>query len=198
MLAGVLMGLGASACWALANVAIARAGRSLGSLRALLWAQLWGAGLAALASAALEQPNLTLDAIAAHGGWIGVACVSSLLAYACMFYAFEHGRLTIAVPIMSSWAVIAAGISLVLFHERLGGAQAAGATAVVAGALVVSHYAQAEGGRGDGGSRPRWLFAAAGAAIGFGVLIPAIARLVSAFGSIGSIGVVYVGDIVLG
>ena len=84
MLAGVLMGLGASACWALANVAIARAGRSLGSLRALLWAQLWGAGLAALASAALEQPNLTLDAIAAHGGWIGVACVSSLLALLTM------------------------------------------------------------------------------------------------------------------
>jgi len=198
MFAGVLMGLGASACWALANVAIARAGRSLGSLRALLWALLVGAVLAALASAVLERPNLTGHEVASRGGWIGVACASSLLAYACMFYAFEHGRLTIAVPIMSSWAVISAGISLLMFHERLGGAQAAGAAAVVAGALVVSRYAQAESGRGDGGSRPRWLIAAAGAAIGFGVQIPAIARLVPAFGSIGSIGVVYVGDIVLG
>ncbi|HMF44427.1 MAG TPA: DMT family transporter [Polyangia bacterium] len=198
MLAGVLLGLGASACWALANVAIARAGRSLGSLRALLWSQLVGAGLAALASAAVEQPNLTLHALAVRGGWIGVACASSLLAYVCMFYAFEHGRLTIAVPIMSSWAVIAAAISLVLFHERLGRAQLGGAAAVIAGALVVSRYAQAESARASGGSKPRWLFAAAGAAIGFGVLIPAIARLVPAFGSIGAIGVVYVGDIVLG
>jgi len=198
MLGGALMGLGASACWALANVAIARAGRSLGSLRALLWTQVAGAVLAALASLAIEHPHLTLHEVAAHGGWIGVASASSLLAYVCMFYAFEHGALTIAVPIMSSWAVISAAISIALFHERLGGAQLAGAAAVVAGALVVSRYAQAEGARGHGGSKPRWLFASAGAAIGFGVLIPAIARLVPAFGSIGAIAVVYVVDIALG
>jgi drug/metabolite transporter (DMT)-like permease len=198
MLAGVLMGLGASACWALANVAIARAGRSLGSFRALLWAQLAGAVLAALASLVIEHPNLALHELAARAGWIGVASASSLLAYVCMFYAFEHGRLTIAVPIMSSWAVIAAGISLALFGERLDRAQLVGAAAVVAGALVVSRYAQAEGARAAGGSTPRWLFASAGAAIGFGVLLPAIAQLVPAFGSIGAIAVVYVVDIALG
>ena len=41
-----------------------------------------------------------------------------------MFYAFEHGRLTLAVPIMSSWAVIAAGLSLLMFDHRLDGAAA--------------------------------------------------------------------------
>jgi drug/metabolite transporter (DMT)-like permease len=198
MLAGVLLGLGASACWAVANVAVARAGRTLGSFRALLWAQLLGAGMAALASAAIERPNLTLPALAAHGGWIAIACLSSLLAYVCMFYAFEHAKLTVAVPIMSSWSVISTGLSIALFGERLDGAQLGGAAVVIAGALVVSRFAQAESAGGGGGSAPRWLLASVGAAVGFGVLIPAMARLAPAFGSIGSIAVVDIGDVVLG
>jgi drug/metabolite transporter (DMT)-like permease len=195
MFAGVLLGLGASACWALANVAVARSGRSLGSLRALLWAQVAGTVMAAIAAAAIDQRSLA--AASSLGGWIAVASVSSLLAYACMFYAFEHGRLTVAVPIMSSWAVISAALSLVVFGEHLGRAQLAGGAAVVAGAMVVSRFAQVESTRG-GGSTPRWLIAAAGAALGFGVLIPTMSRLVPVFGSVGAIGAVYVADIVLG
>jgi drug/metabolite transporter (DMT)-like permease len=195
MLAGILLGLGASTCWALANVAVARSGRSIGSFRALLWAQLSGAAMAAVAAAAIDQRNMALWS--SLGGWIGLACASSLLAYVCMFYAFEHGRLTIAVPIMSSWAVISAALSLALFHERLGRAQLLGGAAVVAGALVVSRYGQAETTKG-GGSTPRWLIASAGAALGFGVLIPTMGRLVPAFGSVGAIIVVYLADIAIG
>ena len=98
---------------------------------------------------------------------------------------------------MSSWAVLSAALSIGLFHERLAGAQFAGAAAVVAGALVVSRYARAVSAPGADGPRPRWLFASVGAAIGFGVLIPVIARLVPVFGSVGAIGVVYLADIVL-
>src|SRR6185295_18675472 len=144
MLAGVLLGLGASACWALANVAIARSARALGSFRALLWAQLAGAVMAAIGSAAIDERHLAVAP--SVGGWIAVAGVAALLAYVCMFYAFEHGKLTIVVPIMSSWAVLSAALSIALFHERLDGAQFVGAAAVVAGALVVSRYAQTEGG----------------------------------------------------
>jgi len=196
MFAGILLGLGASACWALANVAVARSGRDLGSFRALFWALLTGAGMAALASAAIDQHDFTLSA--SRAGWIAVASASSLLAYVCLFYAFEHGRLTIAVPIMSSWAVIAAALSIGVFGEHLGRGQLAGAASVVAGALVVSRYAQVESARGGAGGTPRWVIAAVGAAIGFGVLIPTMARLVPMFGSIGSIGVVYLADIALG
>ncbi len=196
MFVGVLLGLGASACWALANVAVARAGRAVGSVRALLWAQLAGAVMAALASVAIDDRNLALWS--SLGGWLAAAGVSALLAYVCLFYAFEHGKLTIAVPIMSSWAVIAAALSIGVFHERLAGAQVAGAAAVVAGALVVSRFAQGEVSRAVGGPRPRWLLASVGAAIGFGVLIPVIARLTPAFGSVGAIGAVYLADIVLG
>src|SRR5437763_2198496 len=201
MFAGIFLGLGASACWAVANVAVARAGRDIGSFRALLWSLLSGAGMAALASAAIDSHGFAQHDFALSsslGGSIVVAAASSLLAYVSMFYAFEHGRLTIAVPIMSSWAVIAAALSLAVFHERLAAGQLAGGAAVVAGALVVSRYAQVESARGGTGGTPRWVIAAAGAAVGFGVLIPMMARLAPMFGSIGSIAVVYVADIVLG
>ena len=60
MIAGVLLGLGASACWALANVAIARAARTIGWVRALLWSQLAGAVMAAFASLAFDPHHWQL------------------------------------------------------------------------------------------------------------------------------------------
>ena len=196
MLPGILLGLGASVCWGLANVAVQRASQSVGTFRGLLWSQVLGAVLAGIAAVALD--HRTAQPVLGDIAWIAVAGASALLAYLCLFYAFEHGRLIIAVPIMSSWAVIAAALSIGVFHERLARGQIAGAAAVVAGALVVSRYAQAEVRRAAAGARPRWLLASVGAAIGFGVLVPVIARLVPAFGSVGAIGVVYLADIVLG
>ena len=195
MLAGILMGLGASACWALANVAVARAGRDIGWFRALLWAQVAGTGMAALASAAVDQTQWALWS--SLGGWIALAGVAALIGYGCMFYAFEHGRLTVAVPIMSSWAVISAALAIAVFGERLGGTQLAGGALVVAGALLVSRYAHVAGARSPDGATPRWLLASIGGAIGFGVLIPLMDRLVPAFGSIGAVGAVYVADLVI-
>src|SRR5436305_1653581 len=79
---------------------------------------------------------------ASFAAWLVVAGASGLLAYVCLFYAFEHGRLTLAVPIMSSWAVLSAGLSIVLFGERLSAGQLVGAAAVVAGAVVVARQSQ--------------------------------------------------------
>jgi drug/metabolite transporter (DMT)-like permease len=196
MLVGVLMGLGASACWAVANVAVARAGRSIGSVRALLWAELCGCIMAAIASALFDQRSAPVSGPIA--AWLAVAGVAALVGYGCMFYAFEHGRLTFAVPIMSSWALISAALSMVVFGERLGRTHALGGAIVLAGALVVSRYAQAESARAAGGATPRWLFGAAGAAVGFGVLIPLMGRLVPTFGAVGAVGAVYVANIALG
>jgi drug/metabolite transporter (DMT)-like permease len=194
MLAGMLLGLAASACWALANVAVQRAGRAVGALRALLWAQLCGIGLCALGAAAFDQRNAPLSA--ATGAWVGVAGAAALLAYLCLFYAFEHGRLTLAVPILSSWAVIASALSLLLFHERLTAGQIVGSAAVIAGAVVVSRHAQRSG-SAPAGHRPRWLLAAVGGAIGFGILLPALRRLSPTFGAVGSVGLVYLADLAL-
>jgi len=196
MLAGMLLGLAASASWALANVVVQRAGRAVGALQALFWAQLVGIGLALLGATLFGErpPPLT----AGDGAWIAVAGVSGLLGYVCLFYAFEHGRLTLAVPIMSSWAVLSSALSLVIFHERLTVSQLLGSATVIAGAVVVARHAQSVGQAGSaGGGSKSWLPAAVGAAVGFGVLIPAMRRLSPVFGPAGTIGVVYAADLAL-
>jgi drug/metabolite transporter (DMT)-like permease len=194
MLAGMLLGLAASASWSLANVFVQRAGRAVGALRALLWAQVIGIGLSALGTVAFDDRSASFSA--ATAGWVALAGVSALLAYFCLFYAFEHGRLTLAVPVMSSWAVIAAALSMTLFHERLSAANLVGSASVIAGAIVVARHAQRNEPAVDG-IRPRWLLAAVGAAIGFGILIPAMRRMAPVFGSVGTIGGVYAADLVL-
>jgi drug/metabolite transporter (DMT)-like permease len=174
MLLGIVLGLGASASWALANVAVQRSARHVGAFRAILWAQI-------------------------IGGAVGAA---GLLAYVCLFYAFEHGRLTIAVPVMSSWAVIAAGLSLAIFREPVRPLQLVGGAGVVAGAVVVSRFARATtggaAGAAGGARAPRWLLASFGAALGFGLLIPAIGLLTPVAGRLGVIPVTYAADIALG
>ncbi len=196
MLAGMLLGLSASASWALANVVVQRAGRAVGALQALFWAQLVGIGLAFLGATLLgdRPPPLT----AGDGVWIAIAGVSGLLGYVCLFYAFEHGRLTLAVPIMSSWAVLSSALGLLIFRERLTISQLLGSAVVIAGAVVVARHAQSvERAAPAGGVSKRWLPAAVGAAVGFGVLIPAMRRLSPVFGPAGTIGVVYAADLAL-
>jgi drug/metabolite transporter (DMT)-like permease len=196
MLAGVALGLGASLCWAVANVVIQRSSRRVGAFRALLWAQVVGMVIVAAVAPAVDERAAAFrgpDAL-----WLLGAGAAALLGYVSLFYAFEHGRLTVVVPVMSSWSVIAAGLSLLLFADRVRPAQLAGAAAVVAGALVVSRAAQRESAGAEQGPRSRWLLAAAGTAVGFGLLIPMLGRLAPVAGSVGTVGVVYAVDILLG
>jgi drug/metabolite transporter (DMT)-like permease len=198
MYLGVVLGLGASASWAIANVAVQRSARQVGAFRAILWAQILGALVVALlvpfdTRAAAPAP---LDAL-----WVLAAGAAGLLAYVCLFYAFEHARLTIAVPVMSSWAVIASALSLAIFREPVRPWQLVGAAAVVAGAVVVSRFARsttAGGPPGTSARAPRWLLASFGAALGFGLLIPLIGLLTPVTGRLGVIPVVYAADIALG
>ncbi len=194
MFSGMLLGLCASASWALANVVVQRAGRSVGAIPALFWALLAGVAISAAGSAALDAYRGVFTG--ADAGWLAVAGVSGLTAYACLFYAFEHGRLTLAVPIMSSWAVLSAALSIALFHERLTPGQLGGAGLVIAGAVVVARQAQ----RTEpvpAGVRHGWLPASVGTAVGFGVLMPAMRRLVPVFGPVGTVGAVYAAALVL-
>ena len=85
---GIAMGLAASASWAAANVYIQRAGRAVGPFRALVWAQVVG-GAAVVPFAWLLDRRSGADAVdGAVAGWIVLALVAAVLAYACMFYAF--------------------------------------------------------------------------------------------------------------
>ncbi len=195
MLAGILFGVAASAAWALANVAVAQASRAIGPYRALLWAQLAGMVMIAALFGLDRRPEpLTSAAIP----WIALAGTSSLLAYVCLFYALAHGRLTLAVPIMSSWAVLAAALSIAVLGERLTAGQVGGAAAIIAGAIAVARHAQGAVTPGASAATPRWLIASIGAAIGFGLLIPAVGRLAPVFGSMGVVAVVYAADVAIG
>ena len=187
-------GLGASACWALAYVVVQRAGRAVGAVQGLFWAQLVGIVLAVAVGGLLlgDRPAAISPA---DGVWIAIAGLAGLCGYFFLFYAFEHGRLTLAVPIMSSWAGLASALSLVIFRERLTPGQVVGAASVIAGAVVVARHAQR--GDGQGGTGRRWLPASVAAAIGFGVLIPAMRRLTPLFGPVGTIAVVYAADLAL-
>jgi len=199
----VLLALGASVSWALANVAVARGTRLVGAVRGLLWAEVAGGALAALVVGVGKVDVPTEAFTTTTALWLAGAGAAALLSYLCMFYALEHGRLPIAVPIMSGWAVISTAISVLLLHEPVRPAQLGGAALVIVGVLLVSRHAgQAAGAaaraEGAGGRAPLWLWASFGAALGFGVLIPAVARLAPATGRVGSVVAVFGADIVLG
>ncbi|HEX2660385.1 MAG TPA: DMT family transporter, partial [Polyangia bacterium] len=196
---GIVMGLLASASWAAANVFIQRAGRAVGPFRALVWAQIAGAVMVAPFAGWLDHRTGHFDAGLA--GWIAMALGSAVLAYATMFYAFERGRLSVVVPVMSSWSAIATAISIGVLHEAVRRAQLAGGVLVIAGVLLVARFAQSEGASGapDNPRRTRRaLLAAMGSALGFGVLIPSIDRLAPALGRLGAIPFVFLGDLLLG
>jgi len=72
MLLGVLLGLGASASWAVANVAVQRSSRHIGSLRAVRWAQLVGVLVIA---AALPFDTRTAAPTALDALWVLIAGV---------------------------------------------------------------------------------------------------------------------------
>jgi drug/metabolite transporter (DMT)-like permease len=197
MLGGVLFGLGASACWAIASVAVQRSARAAGAARAMFWAQGVGVAFVIVLAPLVDGPRAPFGA--ADAAWLVAAGGASLFAYICLFYAFEHGRLTVAVPVMSGWAVLSAALSLVLFHERVRPAQIGGAQAVLIGVAIVSRFSQREVQAAPGaGARPSWLLASLGGAVGFGLLIPAMGRLAPVLGSVGAIGAVYVADMALG
>jgi drug/metabolite transporter (DMT)-like permease len=205
---GILLAFGTSVCWALTNVAVARSGQMVGPMRGLLWAEVFGGVLAALASWLVDGPTQSFTFGAA--AWLLVAGVSSLAGYLCMFYALARGRMSIVVPIMSGWAVISALLSASILGQPVRAAQLAGSVLVVAGIAMVSRHARLSDAHGHVGADadgpvageprgvPRWVWASAGAAVAFGVLIPSVVRIAPATGRLGSVAAVFGTDLLLG
>jgi drug/metabolite transporter (DMT)-like permease len=199
MFFGVIMGLAASASWAAANVFIARSSRAVGPFRAVVWAQIVGGVALAPIALALDHRQGIID-----GGvvaWAAIAGVAAVVAYACLFFSMERGQLTVVVPVMSSWSVIAAGLSIGVLGETLRRTHVLGAGLVIIGVLLVSRFSQTDA-AATGPQDPRRargaLLAAVGAAVGFGVLIPAIDRLTPVLGTLGAIPIVFLMDMALG
>jgi len=202
LLVGVSLALLTSVCWALGNVFIHKSGKAVGAPRAMLWALLAGGALAGVLSLAFDTRTrpVTVELV----GWIAVAGGAGLVAYVCLFLAFERAPLSIAVPLVSCWSVVACAFSLVVLGERPSTRQLVGAGVVIAGVILVS-IGPVRQGRGSrqadpspAAGRRNLQWAALGSALGFGVMVPVMtARVAPALGAFGGTALVYVLGVIL-
>jgi drug/metabolite transporter (DMT)-like permease len=195
MWAGVLLALGTSVSWAIGNVFIQKSGRVLGAARAAVWAFLAGGLASAIGAWCLDHRTapFTVDTAV----WTGISGVAGLLAYVCLFVALERARLSIAVPLISSWSLVSGLLSLTVFGERVRPWQLFGAGTVLAGVVMVSVAGSQDDQTTAKGKRGA-LLAAFGSALGFGVMVPAMAHVAPAAGEFGSSALVYAVGLALG
>jgi drug/metabolite transporter (DMT)-like permease len=85
----------------------------------------------------------------------------------------ERAPLSIAIPLVSSWSVIATLFAGVVLHEQPSQTQLAGGALVIAGVLLVS-IASGRAAATPGVSARRAVLAGLGSAVGFGVMVPAM------------------------
>jgi drug/metabolite transporter (DMT)-like permease len=195
VIAGVLLALLTSVSWAFGNVFVQKSGRALGTARATLWALVVGAVCAGGLSLLLGEPRAVSRA---DLGWTAVAGVAGLLAYVCLFAAFERAPLSVAVPLVSSWSLIAGVIAFTVLGERPRPLPLLGAVIVFIGVVLVSLAAGGHVAAASGPRRRGALLVPLGAAVGFGVMIPALARVGPAWGALGGTAVVYALVVALG
>jgi drug/metabolite transporter (DMT)-like permease len=199
---GLVLALGTSVAWAFGNVFIQRSSRVVGEARSLFWSLVLGALVAAAAIPLLDHPTRAVDAAAV--AWLITAGLASLVAYGGMFYAFSRSELTLTVPVVSCWSLVAGLVSFVGFGERPGAAKLAGAAVVFAGVMAVSVGAtradqrrQRSAGEsspvGSGGPavRRRAVAAALVAGCCFGLMFPALGQAARSFGTFGAAALVY-------
>lgn len=174
------LGLGASACWAVANRYVQISARNDGELPSLWWSQLLGT--------LLYVPLWWADGApfgAVPLGVLGMTAAASMLAYFAMSRAYRLGPLTVMVPIVATWSVITALIGVIFLGERPGPLQVFGALLAVGGG--VANGALREEGVAATWSAPKlhaigWAVAAS---LGFGVLMVGVSRLTDTLGAAG-------------
>ena len=186
MLAGILLALCTSVSWALGNVLMQRTGRLLGGTRGMAWALAVGSAVAALAALAFDRRSAPITAGVV--AWTGAAGVSGLIAYGGCYYSFARAKLSLAVPLVSCWAIVAGALSLTVLGERPRALQLVGAAIVLVGVMLVSRGAahdQPTPGVSAAASR-RALWAALAAGVAFGIMLPAMGQAAAALGAFGT------------
>ncbi len=166
---GVLLALSCSVTWGIANVYVQRAARTLGDLRAMLWAQLLGSAvllplgvLLGGAPARIDLPALAFTAVASGFGYYG------------MMRAFRQGPLGAITPVITGWPVFAAIAGVVWLEEAPSARQLLGAALIVVGAS--GNGALSRGGAWTGSKVDAFGWAVA-SAVGFGLMTAGVARL---------------------
>jgi drug/metabolite transporter (DMT)-like permease len=206
---GLILGLCTSVCWAIGNVFIQRSGRAVGGPRALSWALGIGGVLSSLAALGFDDRTAVIDARSV--GWVALAALSGLSAYVTIFYSFTRAKLSLAVPFVTCWALVAGVFSLTVLGHSAGRGQLLGAIVVLVGVVLVSigaTQAQSAGKdapAGDGSPTPSagmdngWkpLAAALISGISFGIMVPAMSEATPAFGAFGVASAVYLVGLLL-
>ncbi len=182
---GVVLALATSVSWAIGNVLTQRLGKLVGAPRAMLWAL--GAGFVLAVPLALLLDERSAPFSTSVAVWIGAASVAGVIAYIGLFHAFANEGLTVAVPLVSSWPLVASVIAIAFFGESLRGPRLFGAGAVLVGVVLVSIPRRLTRGPGARGA----LVAALGSSVGFGVMVPAMGRIAPATGAFGATATVY-------
>lgn len=222
MVFGLALALLTSVFWALGNVYIQRTGRLIGEGSALLWAMVVGAVLAGTASAIFEGevglgPRLLARLDRGACAWLALAVIAGLVAYVALFWSLARAPLSIAIPFVSSWSLVAAVFSIGLLGESLRGGEVLGGALVLTGVVLVGRSAGRPAGRpereqalatqppghaGHGASsRPSGrgpLVAAAVSGLAFGVMVPAMGQVAEVAGAFGTTALVYAGAVLLG
>lgn len=181
--AGVLLGLLASAAWGFANIVISQTARAQGPVLPLLWGQAFGFVLLGLAS--LRWPATgPFEA----WGWLLLAGVSCAVAYTGMFRAFAGGPVSVASPIIAGWAAVSALLGVVLFDESMPPLRLLGGALAVGGVVLIASRSGGPSNPGDWrASRSDVLLSAAASALGFGLAVTATRPLAESLGPILSI-----------
>lgn len=188
-LLAVTLALVCSAAWGIANIYVQRAGRAVGSLRAMLWAQgIASIGLIVIAASVEGRPSMpALDDLV-------ITAVGSAIGYYAMLVAFSSGALTAVVPIVTAWSVPAAVAGVLWSGDRPSVVQWVGGAMILVGAVgngVLAVNAPVEQDQGQRTPRSAVLWACAGA-VGFGVMAAGTARLRLQLGEVGVVPAIWV------
>lgn len=133
MSAGLLLGLGAALCWGLTDVAGALAGRRVGSLRALAFAQLLS--LAVLGALIVGAPGLARWDLSVLPFAL-VLGVASAVAYLSFFTALRIGPITVVSPVVAAYGGLVVVLAVLVRGESLTLVQAGGAALATFGVVL--------------------------------------------------------------
>ena len=166
---GVLGGLGAAVCWAVATLCASRASREIGALPTLAWIMVLGLVLTAPAVALAGGGGLDGTAIA----WLAVSGAGNVGGLLVQYFALRRGKVGVVAPIVSVEGAIAAVLAAI-GGEALGVPSAVCLAVIVAGIVLVA--AQGRGAE-DGPSRSGAVPLSAVGAMLFGVSLYALGQV---------------------
>jgi drug/metabolite transporter (DMT)-like permease len=159
--AALLLALGASLAWGVADFVGPWQGRTLGALRVMLWAQIGGIGLLGIVMAARGRGPHDWAVL-----WAVPAAISGTLGLYAYYRGMATGTMSVVAPIAGASAIVPVVFGIAT-GDRPRAVQLAGIASAIVGVALASREQQADGHRVAAGAGLALL-----AAIGFGFYFP--------------------------